>query len=452
MTNLSKAHEKTYNQMIAVYRKNDFIKAAQLCDIILNAVPDHIPTLTYLASTYEKRNQFTAAITTLEKLTVLDPTQYSHFSNLGLLYQNINEYAKAKDFLIKALAIKPNSPSALLNLGFIAYDTALFDEAETSYRKIFVLKPDWARPHYNLALLLLTLGRYEEGWKEFEYRLNSPEWTYLNRNHQFPLWRGENLRNKTLLVYSEQGFGDMFQFVRFLSLIKRPDNYIVIEVHPPIYDLFKNIPFIDKVIKINDPLPPFDYHVSLLSIPFVTKTTTEHSEILPYLASSPSKKRHWQKELATIKKRKVGLCWSGNPENKINNRRSCELKKMLPYYLSPDIQFINLNKDCSEEDKLLLQENKVLNYFDTINNFDDTAALIENLDLVISIDTSVSHLAAALGKPVFLMLYHFPEWRYLLAPHHTPWYPTMKLFRQQSRGDWDGVFVAIQDELKLWLQ
>jgi hypothetical protein len=445
-------HNKLFAQANAAYERDDFKKAEKFLDNILSQDPQHTHALTLLARTHARFNRNNEAIACLEKLIVLEPNEYSHFSNLGLIYQQLNQPEKCQQYLKRALELKPNSVSALLNVGYASYDNGDFKTAEEFYRKIFTIKPDWNRAHYNLALVLLTLGRYEEGWQEFEYRLGAPEWSYLRRNIITPPWKGEDLSNKSLLVYSEQGFGDMIQFARFLSLVKRPDNEIILEVHKPVVRLFKSIPWADKVTVFNEPLPVFDYHISLLSLPYASKCTTELGQAVPYIFSEPEKKAFWKEKLASIKKRKIGICWSGNPLNKINNRRSCPLQEMLPYYLMPQVQLINLTKDYTPDEKKLLDDNNVLDFFDCISDFSDTAALIDNLDLVISVDTSISHLCGAMNKPIWMMLYHFPEWRYLLDPHKNPWYPSMILFRQKQLGDWSGVFSRIQKELKSWLQ
>ncbi|MFN7096345.1 MAG: tetratricopeptide repeat protein [Gammaproteobacteria bacterium] len=444
--------KKMMIQAETAYQKKQYKKAEKLLHTLLEQDPDHIKALAMLAKIHTVYNRNQEAIACLNHLTSLEPNEFSNFSNLGMLYQKLDEYEKSQKCLARALEIKPTSATTLLNLGYASANQGNFEEAIAIYKKVLTLTPDWGRAHYNLALVYLALGRYEEGWREFECRLSAPEWSFLNRNFTIPKWDGVNLKNKTILVYTEQGFGDMIHFARYLSLLKRPDNTILLEAQPPVIELFRSLPWIDKIIPFNQPLPVFDYHASLLSLPYLTKCNEKLAQVVPYIFSIPEKKAQWQKRLHSITKFKIGLCWSGNAVYSNNQQRSCSLAELLPYLPLRKAQFINLTMECTDEEKQLLKENNILNYFDDIHDFSDTAALIDNLDLVISVDTSIGHLSGAMNKPVWLMVHYLPEWRYMQENQHNHWYPNMKIFKQKSLRAWSTVFASIQQELKQCLK
>ncbi|MFN7096344.1 MAG: tetratricopeptide repeat protein [Gammaproteobacteria bacterium] len=448
--------EKLLLEAETAYEQIQYEKAEKLLHILLQGNPDHTKALAILAKIQTIYNRDHEAIASLERLILLEPNNFSHFTNLGMIYQKFDEYEKSQVYLNRALELKPDSKMALMNLGCSAANQGDFEQAIIICKKALEISPDWVRPHYNLALAYIALGRYEEGWREYEYRLLLPEWRYVARNFATPKWDGVNLKNKTILIYAEQNFGDIIHFARFLSLLKRPDNTILLEFllkpQMPLLKLLQSLPWIDKIVPFNHSLPIFDYHASLMSLPYITKCNDKLSNVVPYIFSIPEKKAQWQEKLAAISKPTIGLCWLGNSLHSNNRQRSCSLAELLPYLPLHKAQFINLTKECTEEEKRLLTENNIINYFDDIHDFSDTAALIDNLDLVISVDTAVGHLSGAMNKPVWLMVPHVPEWRYMQETEQSHWYPSMKIFKQKSFGAWYSVFASIQQELKQWLK
>lgn len=439
-----------------VRQAETFIKAGNLnqsyacTNQIIAALPDDAIGYSLRATVASNRCKFTEEAIDLEKAISLAPDNVEYKITLGLAYINSNQHEKALTVLNQALQQEPNSHKTLLAIGALYYELQDFAQSETYYQRSLTINPSWARTHLNLSLLYLTQAKYEQGWAEYEWRLGMPELNYLARNFSAPRWQGEDIRYKSLLIYCEQGFGDIFQFSRFLSIIKQPHNQIIIETSPTLVPIFTNMPWVDLVITKGAPLPPFDYYASVISLPHLTKTYTELPETVPYIVSDKTKKNYWHQQLKPYIGKKIGICWTGKSTNKLNPRRACPLEPLLQACDIKDVHIINLKKAPVPEDKLLLNKYNVIDFTDEIKNFGETAALIDTLDLIITIDTAIAHLAGCMGKLVWTLLSVIPEWRYLLLPDTCAWYPSMRLIRQPARGDWNSVLACLRKDLLQW--
>ena len=292
--------------------------------------------------------------------------------------------------------------------------------------------PDLAEAHWNLALALLATGDFERGWQEHEWRWRAnvigPEQSFRQ-----PLWLGaEDLTGKTILLHNEQGLGDALQFVRYAPQVRQRGARVVLRVQRPLLSLMAGLAGADHVIAEGDALPEFDYHCPLLSLPLAFGTHLQNIPAgIPYLHPAADRLAKWQSILGERTAPRIGLAWSGNPAHKNDRNRSIALKQLLPLLSVPGVRFVSLQRDLREDDAAVLGNLPALVSIGAqLDDFADTAAAISLLDLVITVDTAVAHLAGALGKPVWVLLPFAPDWRWLLKREDSPWYPTARLFRQ----------------------
>ena len=321
--------------------------------------------------------------------------------------------------------------------------------AITAYRRAIALEPDYVNAHWNLALALLVTEQYAEGWREYEWRTKVPEFARSGRQPATARWQGEEVAGKTVLLTREQGLGDALQFVRFARPLSARGARVVIEALPPIANLLATAPGITEVVVGDASTHAHDYHLPLLSLPHVLGS--ERSDIVihgPYLRTNSERRAEIAPAIARLRDGKpgVGLAWSGAPNNTNDRRRSCSLALLAPLLTRSDITWFSLQKDGVEKEMVNVTGQDRMIVLDARNDLDGTALMIEALDLVVTVDTSIAHLAGALGKPVWVMLAYAADWRWGYGKC-TTWYPTVRLFRQSTAGDWDSVVRAIDGAL-----
>jgi hypothetical protein len=319
-----------------------------------------------------------------------------------------------------------------------------------------MLRPEDADAHFFRSLTRLVTGDFEQGWIDYEWRRKAPSARLKARDLAQPLWRGEDIAGKRILLHSEQGFGDSIQFCRYVPQVAGRGARIILEVEEPLCALMSDLAgSLDagapgatvQIIAKGDPLPDFDVHCPLPSLPLAFKSTLENiPSDAPYLRASKQRLEHWSAVLGPKTMPRIGLAWAGNMKHVRDRERSMALRDLLPP-LDIDAHFVSLQKDIRAEDAEILKRCKVFPAGEKLGDFSDTAALISQLDLVISVDTSVAHLAGALGKPVWILLTHAPDWRWLLDRDDSPWYPSARLFRQSGTRDWNGVTARLHDAL-----
>jgi len=339
--------------------------------------------------------------------------------------------------------IAPDDPVTYINHGFILAALNRFEEALIFYDRALKLKPDHPEAHHNRAFALLTLGRFEEGWLSYEYR-NLRHKTLAARKYTKPLWWGKQpLKDQRLFVYPEQGFGDTIQFARYAMLAADAGARVVLSVQNPLRRVFKGFHPGVTVIGHNEVPTEFDLHCPLLSLPLAFGTRLESIPAWPhgYLKAPAEEVARWAQRLPAGRRR-IGLVWSGSTNHTNDANRSLALERLSPLF-QPGDAWVSLQKEVRESDQPALQDSGLFDLTAELDDFADTAALISALDLVIAVDTSVAHLAAALGKPVWLMVPFSPDFRWLLKREDSPWYPSLRLFRQQRLGDWEGVIARI---------
>jgi tetratricopeptide (TPR) repeat protein len=389
-------------------------------------------------NTLKDLRQFDEALASFDKAIDLKPDYAGAYNNRGITLTVLNQFNSALASFDKAIALKPRYAKAYNNRGNVLKDHKQFDPALASYDEAIFFEPNYAEAHWNKSLLLLLLGEFHKGWNEFEWRWRWSDFPSPKRNFTQPLWVGKgSLAGKTILLHSEQGLGDAIQFSRYATMVSALGARVILEAGKPLLSLFSTLSGVSQWVERGSPLPSFDFHCPLLSLPLAFKTQMDSiPSSVPYLFSDPEKVSRWQSRLGAKYKPRVGIVWSGSPTHKNDRNRSILLSQLIKH-LPDDCLYVSLQKEVRDTDKDVLgYRNDILHYGSELNDFSDTAALCELMDIVISVDTSVAHLAGALGKEVWILLPYVPDWRWLLDRNDSPWYPTAKLYRQEVIGDW----------------
>jgi tetratricopeptide (TPR) repeat protein len=402
-----------------------------------------------LGVVFQEKDQLNEAIAAYQKAIHLNPSYADAYHDLGYLLQMNGELDEAIRCYQKALEISPNLFDAYNNLGRAFQEQRKLDEAITSYQKALQINPDFADAHWNIALINLLKGNFIEGWKGYEWRWRLEG--VSQRNFSQPLWDGTDIQGCTILLHAEQGFGDTIQFIRYASLVAERGAKVIVECQKELSSLLRNVGGVSEVIAKGGQLPEFDVHCPLLSLPLVFATTVQTiPATTPYLSTNSSSVKNWKDKIKRDdSKLRIGIIWSGNPKNIKLRYKSCSLNAFAPLAKLEGITFYSLQKgESAEQTKNPPEGIELIDYTEEIEDFSDTAALIENLDLVISVDTAAAHLAGALGKPIWTLLPYAADWRWLINRDDSPWYPTMRLFRQPSFRDWKSVIERICIELQ----
>lgn len=393
--------------------------------------------------------RFDDARQSFEKAVLLDPGFKDAINNLGISLSHLNLYREACDAFEKALKLDPNLYLAHLNLGLALQFTGELNKALQSFNRAIELNPRDDYVKWNKSNLLLLMGEYEEGWQLYESRWRSVKGGDI-RNFNQPLWLGkESLESKTILIYAEQGFGDVIQFCRYIPRLESARTRIIFEVQASLVSLMKSLACKNLyVIAKGDHIPEFDFHCPIMSLPLAFKTTMDSiPSAVPYLFSSVNK----FKDIDLTNRIKVGIAWSGSKTLFHAHHRSIAFGCFSKIF-KEKADFHVLQKDIDKDDLHSLKNiNNVFLHQTKIQNFEDTAALIDQMDLVISIDTSVAHLAGALAKKTFLLLPFVPDFRWLIKGEASPWYPTFQLFRRGEGLDWKEVINQVESSLKNYL-
>jgi tetratricopeptide (TPR) repeat protein len=400
-------------------------------------------------------NRFVEALAVYDHAVALMPSRAeTHYNRANVLY-GLKRFDEALAGYDRALALRPNYVEPLTNRGVTFHDLGRFDEAVASYDRVRLVQSDYADAHYNEALCRLLTGDLRRGFEKLEWRWETEQLGHGKRNFSQPLWTGaENLAGKTILLHAEQGFGDTIQFCRYAPLVAARGAQIVLEVQAPLRRLMPTLPCPAQIIVRDEPLPDFDLHCPLLSLPrsFATELATVPGET-PYLQASADAVADWRERLELKLGGKavprIGIAWSGRPTHKNDHNRSIALDFFLQIFAGVDARVVSLQREVRGADAPALQaHNDVVHFGEELEDFSDTAALIENLDLVVAVDTSVVHLAGALGKPVWVLLPFMPDWRWLLDRDDSPWYPSARLFRQDEARAWDSVIMGVNAALR----
>jgi len=421
--------------------------------------PDFAEVLNNLGLILQEKGDVRGAEAAFARAMAASPGLGAVHNNMGNCRLKLGQMEAAIACFRKAIDISPESYEVWNNLGETYARLQRLDEAEAAYRRALEIKPGADETELNLGILLLLRGDFENGWKYYEKRWEMPAIKANRPRFQQPEWLGEPLDGKTLLIYVEQGMGDNLQFVRYLKILR--DRYPTARIYywclRPLFRLFSayaaecGVELLPEVIPGG--VPPIDYHVALLTIPerVGTTLTTIPAEV-PYLRAPADLVEKWRERLAGLEGKRVGLVWASGETYLFHMFRTMALSQLKPLLDVPGISWVSLQKGCGKNQIAAegLSE-KILDLMDEAEDFADTAAIIANLDLVISVDTSVPHLAGAMGVPVWLVDRFDTDWRWLLNRSDSPWYPSMRIFRQTAFGDWDSLVPRVAEALYEWV-
>ncbi|UCD82321.1 MAG: tetratricopeptide repeat protein [Desulfobacterales bacterium] len=443
--------ETWYNMAIIFQQQNNLDRTIDCYQKAADLKPDFAQAYNNMAIAFKKQDNWREAISYYQKALKLKPDYADAWYNLGSTLHGLGNHRRAEACYQNALDIQPDYFKACNNLAKLNQDTLQIENALKWYKKSIALKADYAEAHFNLSTAYLLAGNFTAGWREYEWRFKRREWkkTYPY-GFEIPRWCGQSLTGKRLYVHSEQGLGDILQFVRYLPMVKARGGTVIFETIKPMMRLFKGLAGVDELIEVSQRAlaDRSDYYIPLLSLPgiFQTRLGSIPADV-PYLFADESKADQWKSRLADTGF-KVGLVWAGTITDP---RRSIPLARFRQICQISGLRLYGLQKGISAEQievEGVPEGMEITNFGQEFEDFADTAAVIDNLDLIISIDTSVAHLAGAMGKPVWLLLPFVPDWRWLLDREDSPWYPTIRLFRQQSPGDWDAPINQIFIELR----
>jgi len=417
---------------------------------VLARKPDRLDAVNNSGVVLQKLERFEEALARFEKALAITPNFAEAHSNRGNVLLRLGRPEEALDAYDRALAIKPKFATARNNRATALVALNRHQQAINDFNLALASNPGLAEVEFNRSLALIALGDFREGWRGFESRWGQEHWAGKRRNFPQPLWLGEQpIAGKTILVHNEQGYGDAIQFARYAPLVAAQGARVILEVHPPLKALMSTIANVAHVVATDEPLPGFDIHCPLMSLPlaFATEVATIPAAI-PYIFPPAERSQKWRNRLPQGDARKIGIVWAGSAAHRNNHNRSIPLRAFSRILSMPDLQFVCLQKDMSGADlEMLPGLGRVELFADEIADFADTAAIIAMLDLVVCVDTSVAHLAGALGRPVWVLLPFSADYRWLLDREDSPWYPSARLLRQPRIGDWDSVLERVRQEL-----
>jgi tetratricopeptide (TPR) repeat protein len=432
----------------ALDRAGDYVKAEGEYRILTSLQPTRAELWCNLGRTLLAQGRRAEAVASLEEGIRHSPGLAELHYNLGLALLGDNQFAQAIACFERTVAIRADFSEGWIILGRVRLWSGDVEGAVISFKRALSLDPNDAEAHGALGLALLTKGDLQEGWAEYEWRWRAPSYQPM-RTFPGALWDGKPLdEGQTLLLHSEQGFGDAIQFVRYARLLAQRGQRVIVECQRELVRLFQSLEGI-PIYARNEALPEADAHCPMVSVPLRVGTTLENIPAeVPYLAAEPAAAAHWRERLATLPSGlRVGLVWAGNPGRKADDTRSLTLEQLSRLFTVPGVTWINLQKGTAGGQAR--PSDVVLHDFTSeLADFADTAALVSNLDLIIAVDTAVAHLAGALAIPAWVLLPLGDVWRWMRDRSDSPWYPTLRLFRQTAPGDWNSVVDEVADTLR----
>ncbi|HWM66455.1 MAG TPA: tetratricopeptide repeat protein [Steroidobacteraceae bacterium] len=443
--------DEAYAKATQALASQDFERATRLYTQAIALNPTHAEAYYKRGNALRMLGQLDEAVASYDQAIELNPDYAFAYCNRGTVQRSLGLLDEALSSYDAAIALTPDDAVAHSNRALVLQDFSRWDEALACYDRAIEINPENADAQYNRSLTALYLGDFDTGWAGFEWR-----WEHAGRlnigtvrHFEQPLWLGdEPLEGKRLLIHSEQGLGDTLQFSRYAALCAAQGATVILEVQRPLLSLLSHLQGPTQLIAKGAALPPLDYHCPIMSLPLAFKTTLDTIPAAPnYLQADSSRVAEWKALLGERKRPRVGLVWSGNANNTIDQRRSIALADWIPH-LPPEFDYFCLQKDVRDADRAALDASDLFSFDDDLMDFKSTAALCDSMDVVISVDTSLLHLSGALGKRTWLLLPFTPDWRWLRDRDDTPWYPSVKLYRQTAVGDWNGVFARVAADLR----
>jgi tetratricopeptide (TPR) repeat protein len=435
------------NALLALGRAQDALGAF---DEALALMPRHLQARLDRGLALAALGRHQEAVAEFEAALALSPQNPAAHYNHGISLFGLGRYEEAVAAYDRALSTATDHVKAWNNRGLALQALNRHDEALASYAKALELRKDYADAHFNQALALLTIGEFRRGFEKYEWRWRRSGMRPLGRSYGRPLWLGEfPLERRTILLHAEQGLGDTIQFARYVPMLARAGAKVVLEVQPQLKALLRQIDGAAAVVARGEPLPAFDVHCPLGSLPLALKT---EPATVPsgdrYVGADEAHIAKWRPRLEPLGRPRVALAWSGNPQHVNDRNRSIPLTRFAPLWSTGAMHFFAVQRELRDGDaELLAREPHVTQLGTELDDFADTAAVLALMDLVITVDTAVAHLAGAMGRRVYILVPFSPDWRWTLAGESSRWYPTARLFRQPSLGDWDSVIERLRDDL-----
>lgn len=420
----------------------DMLTAEKYCRRAVEIAPDHALAYFRLGNIVDSLGKHADAIDIFDKSIALKPDFAHTWNNKGIALMSLSRPQDSETCFRQAISLEPNIVEFYVNTGLSFAAQAKLTEAISWFEKAVDKDPNHVEANWSLANAWLTLGDYKKGWDYYSWRWQRPG--KLKHDSDKPQWTDESLDQKRLLIYLEQGFGDAIQYIRFLPALKQLGATTILQNNKPLHSLFESANGIDKLVTSIE-AEDYDFHISIADLPsvFINKEEDIPTKT-PYLIAPES-------DSVDIDKHSIGLVWAGNPNHANDFNRSCPLKVLdnSGLFKNEKFTFYSLQRDhMTSDDKTLLASNNITDLSGHLSTFGDTASIIQKMELVISIDTSVAHLAGALGARCWMLLPFLPDWRWQLDRQDSPWYPSIKLFRQQKISDWESVLTHIVSELE----
>ncbi|HEY2135617.1 MAG TPA: tetratricopeptide repeat-containing glycosyltransferase family protein [Xanthobacteraceae bacterium] len=423
-------------------------EALECLDRILAAAPGHADAKANRAVALAALGRHQEALADFDAALAAAPNPVVSY-NRGLALAALGRHAEAVGAYDRTLAVIATHAGAWSSRGVALQGLNRHADAIASFDRALAIAPDFADAHFNKSLALLASGDYPHGQTEYEWRWKRSGTEHLRHNLGRPLWRGDQpLQQKTILLHAEQGLGDTIQFARYAPPLGRAGANVILEVHPELKSLLSRLDGCRSVIARGDARPAYDVHCPLGSLPLAFKTELGSVPAdIPYIAADPARVERWRPRLEAIGGRRIALVWAGNTAHINDRNRSIPLHKLSPLWAGDAARIISLQRDLRDGEEAILAAAPVLQLGSELADFDDTAAVLAGCDLVITVDTSVAHLAGAMGLPVWILLPFSADWRWTAAADRSPWYPQARLYRQPQPGDWDSVVARVVGDL-----
>ncbi len=442
-------HAESHHQLgLLAYQEGRHAAAIESLRRAIALRPDTWSFHTNLGAALAALERWDEAVAAYRRALDMAPERAETYNNIGIAYREQDKLDLALAALDQAIVLSPERAECHTNRGAVLERLGLHEAAAAAHRRAIQLIPSFAEAHFNLATSLLVRGQLAEGWREYEWRWECPGFQTRPTPHPQPTWEGDDPTGRTVLLRSEQGLGDTIQFARYAPFVSRRGARVVLGCPPALHALLRSVPGVAEVVTDGMKLPRVDVQIALMSLPRVFGTAVETIPAnVPYLAAPPEATERWRTKLtAGAPGLNVGLAWAGHPKNRNDRRRSISLLALAPLAAVPGVALHSLQGGEAAR-QLDGSRLPIADHHSERSDFAGVAALVANLDLVISVDTVVAHLAGALGKPVWTLLPFSADWRWLTIRDDSPWYPSMRLFRQVSPGDWAGVIARVAAEL-----
>ena len=430
------------------YQKQGQLEEAVLCYRgAIELAPDFALLHSNLGNVLQELQRFDQAQECYIAALELEPHQPILHNNLGTVLHNLGRYDIAIENFATATSLKVDYSEAWSNMGNAQKDSGLYNEAEASYQKAIACNSNNAEAHHNLGLLYLLRGDFQVGWTEYSWRWQTANYPTPLRSYNISRWNGESLEGRHILIYPEQGLGDLVQFARYVPILHKAGARVSLEVPTALHRLMQGLQGVENLVMHGDSPPVFDTHCPLMELPRLSKTVQETipSEAC-YLQADPDLIDYWTNRLGSHDGFRVGIVWAGNPNHKKDRERSINARLFQPLATLPGVHLFSLQQERDNEAISLISPNTE-DLAPLLFDFAETAAAMRSMDLIITVDTAVAHVAGAMGLPVWTLLPFVPDWRWLLNRNDSPWYPSMRLFRQETPGDWESVMNRVMQAL-----